>query len=96
MYILLIQYIKIVFKYENDTKLLMRYSIFFFNKSSKSCAYFNILLYLDLTNRLFSNKKIKIILSEYTVNLKGIPELYKKESGCYIEEGRLLFLCYTS
>ena len=74
---------KLSFKYANDTKLLMIYSIKF--------CYIWI-----LTNRLFSNKKIKKILSEYTANLKGISELYKKESGCYIEEGRLLFLCYTS
>ena len=89
------------FKYENDTKLLMRYSIFFFNNSFQHIRFsaHHILTFCYiwiLTNRLFSNKKIKIILSEYTVNLKGISELYKKDSGYYIEEGRLLFLCYTS
>ena len=45
-----------------------------------------------LTNRLLSNKKIKTILSEYTANFKGISELYKKESSCYIEEGRLSYV----
>ena len=58
----------------------MRYFILFLNKSSKFCAYFKILAYLDFDQQasLFCNKKIKIILSGYTPNLKGISELHKE------------------
>lgn len=44
---------KLSFKYANDTKLLMIYSILFFNKCSKSCAYSKILLYLDSDQQAF-------------------------------------------
>lgn len=57
----------------------MRYFIFFI-KSSKSCVLFTIMACLDFDQQvsLFCNKKIKIILTGYTPNFKGISELHKE------------------